>query len=64
MAELKIVLRGHTAHAPWNTNWPCPHEREQTPHELRVYPAEQTQAPSEITSFDPQVKQLPLLSRS
>ncbi len=55
MAELNTVLRGQTAQAPWNANCPDAHESEQTPHELREYPAEQTQAPLEMTSLLPQV---------
>lgn len=55
MAELKTVLSGQVAHDPWKANCPVPQLREQTPHELRVYPVTQTQAPLEMTWLLPQV---------
>lgn len=36
MAELKTVLRGQVAHAPWKENWLVPQERTQVPQELKV----------------------------
>lgn len=55
MAELKTVLRGQVAQAPWKVNWLLPHESTQTPQEFIVYPEEQTHCPPEITWLSPQV---------
>jgi hypothetical protein len=55
IAELKIVLSGQVAQAPWKVIWFDKQESTQTPHELRVYPVEQMHWLFEIIWFSPQL---------